>query len=357
MSLLMRNVTRTRTVPFAPYPGAPVEHFDEEYIVTVPRDWDRAVLVGVAVGTGLLLTLAVSWSTASIGALLALSGVMAVIAYGVAAVFDAAWIICMALEWLARYDPRKAVLPRRAGYAALGISMASIATEAVIITGGWKGIAVGLIGSAVSLIAKGIWTLAIRHTAKPLSPIEQQYVARRQAAAGAELAMAGIERQLERSRSHLTAYREAYARPAVVEAPKDIDRAADHARSLLPGATDDEITAQLTDAGLVMWPVIPPVTSHLRDDHRSDHSDDHSPDRTPATVSVGFQRREPVTPPVTPPPGQMTGAELLAAARRLDREARKGKPSIPVTIQTLQDELGLSRRDARDLRRNIVGEE
>ncbi|MFD9124929.1 hypothetical protein [Kitasatospora sp. NPDC059571] len=210
MSLLTRNVTRTRLTPFAPYPGAPVELVEEEYTVTVPRDWDRAVLAGVAVGTGLLLTLAVTWSTASIGGLLALSGVAAVIAYGVAALFDTAWIICMALEWLARHDPRKAKAPRIAGFVALGISMAAIAAEAVTVTGGKRGIAVGIIGAAVSLIAKGVWTLAIRHTAKPLSPIAQQYVARRQAAAGAELALAVVERQLERSRGHLAAYREAY---------------------------------------------------------------------------------------------------------------------------------------------------
>lgn len=353
MSLLMRDVKRTRTVRFAPYPGAPVELFDEEYTVPVPRDWDRAVLAGVAVGTGLLLALAVSWSTASIGALLALSGVMAVIAYGVAVVFDAAWIICMALEWLARYNPRKAAAPRRAGYAALVISMASIAAEAIVITGGWKGIAIGIIGSAVSLIAKGIWTLAIRHTAKPLSPIAQQYVNRRQAAAGAELAMAVVERQLERSRSHLTAYREAYAPPTAVEAPQDIDRATDYARSLLPGATDDEIIAQLADAGLVMWPVTSPVTSPARDDHRDDQRDD----RAPAPVPTGFQRREPVTPPVSKDPAEMTGPEFLAAARKLDRQARKGKPSRPVTIETLQTHLGLSRREATALRRHIVGGE
>ncbi len=80
--------------------------------------------------------------------------------------------------------------------------------------GGWTGLAVGVIGALVSLIAKGVWTLAIRATARELSPVAQQYVARRQAAAGAELALAVVERQLERSRGQLAAYREAYGSTA-----------------------------------------------------------------------------------------------------------------------------------------------
>ncbi|KDN84396.1 hypothetical protein [Kitasatospora cheerisanensis] len=213
MSLLTRNVTRTRLTPFAPFPGAPVELVEEEYTVAVPRDWDRAVLGGVAAGTGVLLALAVTWSTDSIGSLLALSGVLPPVAYGVAATFDAAWIICMALEWLARHDPRRATAPRIGGFLALGISMAAIAANGFR-AGGKTGLAVGVIGALVSLIAKGVWTLAIRATARELSPVAQQYVARRQAAAGAELALAVVERQLERSRGHLAAYREAYGTTA-----------------------------------------------------------------------------------------------------------------------------------------------
>lgn len=266
MSLLMRNVTRTRLTPFAPHPGAPVELVEEKYTVPVPRDWDRAVLAGVAAGTGLLLTLAVTWSTASIGALLALSGVIAAVAYGVAAVFDAAWIICMALEWLARYDPRKAKAPRIAGFVALGISMAAIAAHGAM-AGGKKGIAVGIIGAFVSLIAKGVWTLAIRHTAKPLSPIAEQYVARRQAAAGAELAMAVVDRQLERSRAHLTAYREAYGTGETITIDRpvpDPDKpsgqpsgvsatvrsAVRAALAVSPGAGAEDIVEQLARVGI-----------------------------------------------------------------------------------------------------------
>jgi hypothetical protein len=266
MSLLTRDVERTRLVPFAPYEGAPVELVPEKYTVQVPRDWDRAVLAGVAVGTGVLLTLAVVWSTASIGALLALSGVLAVIAYGVAAVFDAAWIICMALEWLARYDPRRAVMPRRAGYVALGISMAAIATREIL-PHGWSGVPVGIIGAAVSLIAKGVWTLAIKATAKELSPVAEQYVARRQAAAGAELAMAVVDRQLARTRHQLNAYREAYgaAETVTVDRPvPDPDKPSGRPASLpatirsailaaltvSPGAGPEEIVENLARVGI-----------------------------------------------------------------------------------------------------------
>ncbi|MFJ8437656.1 hypothetical protein [Kitasatospora griseola] len=209
MSLRTRKITRNRLTPFSPFPGAPVEMVEEEYTIDVPLDWDRAVLVGVAAGTSLLLALAVAWSTDSIGSLLALSGVLPPVAYGVAAVFDLAWIICMALEWIARHDPRRARAPRIGGIIALGISMAAIAANGAR-AGGKTGLAVGVIGALVSLIAKGVWTLAIRATSRELSPVAQQYVARRQAAAGAELAMAQIERQLQRSRGQLAAYREAY---------------------------------------------------------------------------------------------------------------------------------------------------
>ncbi|MFI1520628.1 protein transporter Sec31 [Kitasatospora cineracea] len=260
MSLLTRTITRTRLVPFAPHPDAPVELVPEEYTVEVPRDWERTVLGAAAAGTGLLLALAVTWSTASIGGLLALNGVEQSIAYAVAAVFDLAWIICMALEWLARHDPRRARAPRRAGFAFLAASMAAIATREIL-PHGYSGIAVGAIGAAVSLVAKGVWTLVIKATAKELTPVAQQYVARRRAAAGAELAMAGVERQLARSRHQLDAYREAYGHDTVtLERPQpDPDRptrqtdpvsptvrsAIRAALATTPDASDEEVVEQL----------------------------------------------------------------------------------------------------------------
>lgn len=221
----MRKITKTRLVPFQPYDGAPVELVPEKYTVEVPRDWDRALLGAAVTGTGLLLILAVIWSTASIGPLLALGGVAAPIAYGVAGVFDLAWIICMLLEWLARYQPAKAQAPRKAGYAFLVVAMAAIGAHGGL-AGHWQGLIVGLVGAAVSLVAKSVWSLTIRHAAQELSPVAQQWVARRQSAAGAELAMAAVGRQLARSNAHLIAYREAYDTPAP-SVPVELDAPAD----------------------------------------------------------------------------------------------------------------------------------
>lgn len=64
----------------------------------------------------------------------------------------------------------------------------------------------------------------------------------------------------------------------------------------------------------------------------------------PATTA-----RQVVTAPVPTTP-----ADLRREARRLHREAVRST-NRPVTIQTLQGELGLSRRDATELRREVVG--
>ncbi|MER7738871.1 DUF2637 domain-containing protein [Streptomyces sp. NPDC096538] len=51
-----------------------------------------------------------------------------------------------------------------------------------------------------------------------------------------------------------------------------------------------------------------------------------------------------------------TPSDLRREARRLNRDAVRST-NRPVTIKTLQDELGLSRREATDLRRDVVGGE
>ncbi|MFI9610369.1 hypothetical protein ACIHCM_01435 [Streptomyces sp. NPDC052023] len=58
--------------------------------------------------------------------------------------------------------------------------------------------------------------------------------------------------------------------------------------------------------------------------------------------------RQVVTVPVA-----VTPTDLRREARRLNREAVRST-SRPVTIKTLQDELGLSRREATELRREVV---
>lgn len=350
-----RKVTRTREIPHTV--NGVTTMVTQKYTTHVPlppRDWDRIVRGGVTTATTLTVAGSIAWSTASIGDLLA-TAVHPAIAYGAAGVFDLAWITCMALEWLARYDRRKQRAPMIAGYVALAAAMAAIGTHGVL-TGGHTGIAVGIIGALVSALAKGMWTMTMRHHSVKLDDLSQQWVEQRLASAHARLATAAVERELARVEGATADYRAAYA-PAIEPGRDDRQRALDYARTVMPDASDAELYAQLAAAGLadeddraVTSPVMPPVTWDTQDDHQDDQRHDHRMTTVPAAQPV----RNTVTMPVTPP-AQMTGAQRLAAARRLDQQARKGKPSRPVTIETLQAQLGLSRRDATELRRAVVG--
>ena len=97
-----RPVHRTRLVPHTV--NGKTEMVLERYTIDLPvppRDWDRTVLTAVTAAAGALVAVAVVWSTASIGDLLARVTV-APAAYAAAVAFDLAWILCMAVEWLAR---------------------------------------------------------------------------------------------------------------------------------------------------------------------------------------------------------------------------------------------------------------
>lgn len=213
-----RTETRTRQVPHT-IDGITVL-VDEPYTIHVPvppRDWDHIVRTGVtttAAGIGLA---SVAWSTASIGALLNLV-VIAPAAYGAAAVFDAVWIACMALEWLARYDPQRAVLPRRVGWVALAVAMAAVGVHGHV-----EGqLVIGIVGATVSGLAKGLWTVVLAHHATPLNPRTQQWVDAQRADAGGRLAMVAIRRDLTRSEA-LVAAEQAALRTAPETAPETPD--------------------------------------------------------------------------------------------------------------------------------------
>jgi hypothetical protein len=346
-----RKVTRTREVPHTVNGvTAMVTQKYTTHIPLPPRDWDRIVRGGVTGATTATVAGSIAWSTASIGDLLA-TAVHPAIAYGAAGAFDLAWITCMALEWLARYDRRKARAPMIAGYVALGAAMAAIGTHGFLL-GGATGKAVGIIGALVSALAKGMWTMTMRHHSVELDDRSQQWVEQRLATAHARLATAAVERELARVEGATADYRAAYA-PAIEAGRDDRQRALDYARTFMTDASDDEIDAQLAAAGLDE-PVTSPVMSPEQDDHWDDHWDDQQADRRMTTVPAARPARQMVTAAVTPP-RKLTGAQLLAAARRLDNQARKQKPSRPVTIGTLRAELGLSRREAGDLRDVIVG--
>lgn len=200
-----RRIERTRLVPHTV--NGKTEMVLDRYTVDVPvppRDWDRTVLTGVTAAAGLLVAVAVVWSTASIGDLLARVTV-APAAYGAAVAFDLAWILCMAVEWLARYDPARATLPRRMGHGALAVAMLAVGAH------GWLAgqAAIGIIGAAVSGIVKTLWTIVLRHHAKPLDNKTQQWVDKQRAEAGGELAMVAINRELTRARNLVAAEEEA----------------------------------------------------------------------------------------------------------------------------------------------------
>jgi hypothetical protein len=200
-----RTVERTRLVPHTI--NGKTEMVLERYTLDLPvppRDWDRTVLTAVTAAAGLLVTVAVIWSTASIGDLLA-RVTIAPAAYAAAIAFDLAWILCMAVEWLARYDPKRATLPRNMGHGALLIAMAAVGAH------GWLAgqAVIGIIGAVVSGIVKTLWTVVLRHHAKPLDDKTQQWVDKQRAEAGGELAMVAINRELTRARGQVAAEEEA----------------------------------------------------------------------------------------------------------------------------------------------------
>lgn len=177
-----------------------------------PRDLDRLVLNAVTTAAGLVLVACVVWSTATIGNLLTRS-VPAGAAYTAASVFDLAWISCMALEWLARYDRKRAQLPMIGGYVALAIAMAAIALHGHLA----GSLGIGIVSAAVCLLAKGLWTLLLAHYATPLDDLTQQWVDQQRAETGGRLAMVAVRRELQRAEGQIAAER------AALQASPDAD--------------------------------------------------------------------------------------------------------------------------------------
>ncbi|MEU9576293.1 protein transporter Sec31 [Streptomyces chilikensis] len=173
-----------------------------------PRDWDHLVLTAATVITGALMVAAVVFSTASIGQLLDRQ-VPTFAAYAAAAAFDLPWLICLALEWHARYDPERAARPRQMGHVLLAVAMFAIAANAW--HDGHK--TVGIVSALVSALVKIVWTVVMRHHAHDLDDRTIQWVALQKAQAGAELATLTVERQLSRARAAAAAERAALGLP------------------------------------------------------------------------------------------------------------------------------------------------
>lgn len=190
----MRTRTETRTRQVAHTVDGETELIEEEYKVHIPRpprDWDSIGLAVVTASTALIVLASVGWSTTGIGDLLDRVAPAAA-AYSAAGVFDLLWINCMILEWLARYDPERAQIHRRAGHSALAIAMAAVCAHGVLT----DSITVGIVAAAVSALAKAGWTLTLREYARPLDPRTQAWLTRRQARIGAKLALTAQLRRL-----------------------------------------------------------------------------------------------------------------------------------------------------------------
>ncbi|MEU7399991.1 protein transporter Sec31 [Streptomyces sp. NPDC044948] len=200
-----RQIERKSLVPHT-VDGITELVLDTEYIDVPqpPRDWDQLVRTAVTIGACLLVSVALVWSTSAIGGLLALS-VVAVVAYAAAAAFDLTWIMCMAVEWLLRYDPKRAKIARKAGHGSLAVSMAAVFAHGYV----FDQMVIGLVGASVSALAKGGWSIAMRVHARPLDPRTQQWVEARRAKVDGQLAMIPIRRDLQRGEHLVDAERQA----------------------------------------------------------------------------------------------------------------------------------------------------
>ncbi|MGW1246943.1 protein transporter Sec31 [Streptomyces sp. NPDC002535] len=241
-----RTIVETRKVPHT-IDGKTVL-VDDEYTVHVPlppRDWDQIVRSGVTAVAGGIAAASIIWTTSSIGALFDRATNPAA-AYAAAAVFDLAWIACMALEWLARFDPDRATLPRRAGWGALLIAMV-----AVVVEGDATGqLMAGLVGATVSGLAKLLWTLVLRHYSTPLDSRTQQWVDAQRAEAGVRRAMVPIRRELARAEGAVAAEEAALQtdpdpRPDSPDEPEDGPDA-----DIVPLVTAKDAVRDAWDSGL-----------------------------------------------------------------------------------------------------------
>lgn len=243
-----RTIERKRLVPHT-VDGETELVLDTEYIEVPlpPRDWDSIVRGGVTAIACALVTVSLVWTTTSIGDLLSLATIAAV-AYAAGVAFDLTWIMCMGVEWLLRYDPARAALAKKAGNVALLISMAAVFAHGKHF-GQWP---VGAAGAAVSLLAKGGWTIAMRAHARPLDSRTAQWVEKRRAAVDGQLAMIPVRRELLRGEALVTAERA--ARTAESGGSADPDRPEDSADRPDPSGAEGRRRSLTTkDAVRIVW--------------------------------------------------------------------------------------------------------
>lgn len=196
-----RTEERTRMVPETR--DGRTHMIPETYKVKVPvapRDWDAIALRAVRVAAALAVAGEVTWSTVAIGGLLS-EMAPEWTAYLVASVFSLAWVVCMVLEWLSRYDQDRARLPVVCGWIFLAVSVTLI-----VIHGAQNGsLVIGACGGAVSVLAKGMWAVVMRHTAVELDPTSQAWLDAERRDMNSQLATVAARRQLSRTRAQTQA--------------------------------------------------------------------------------------------------------------------------------------------------------
>jgi len=233
-----------------------------ERVPVAPRDWDAIALGAVRTAASLAVAGAVTWSTVAIGDLL--SGVAPVwTSYLVAGVFDLAWIACMVLEWLSRYDRDRARLPIVCGWVALLMSVSLIALHGHVN----GSLILGACGGAVSVMAKGMWTVVMRHTAVEMDPASAAWLEAERREMNSALATVAARRQLARTQSRTQA----------------------EVLALSAGQPDTwtAVPVQDTDTGqdtLSVPETVPALTQ--------DRTPDKGQDRTPVRVSVPDNRTD-----------------------------------------------------------------
>jgi hypothetical protein len=176
-------------------------------VVAPPRDWDM-ISTRVAVAMVLVLTaVAVAWSTWSIGSLL-----HGGIGYLAAIVFDLSWGTALILEWKSRYDDDKRTFPLVLGWGLLAVTMGAIFWHAM------PDLRYAVIGAVVSGVAKILWLGIMKHIEVTLSEEDKGALKDKRSKAGVRMAMASVDRQVERLDAQTAAVRLSLepARPAGV---------------------------------------------------------------------------------------------------------------------------------------------
>lgn len=270
-----------------------------------PRDWDLVLVRGLIGGALLVTALSLVWSTDSIGSLLDRSA-STLAAYSVAVVFDVAWLSCQAREWLDRRDPERAKIPRRFGYLFLVVTMVAIGVHGHV-----EGeLESGLVGAAVSALAKGMWINALGYYAVPLDPGMAHHLLTRRRRIAVKLAVSRERREL--------AAMEAYEGLLYGQQAPEVDVEREPGAPLSPAVSNRAAAPALPAPAAPVSPAVPTVPS------------------APATpvsppVSVAPASVSPTVPAAPPAPAAPVSPAVPASAAAPASPAAPAVPPAPAS--------------------------